>query len=114
MNDIKIIRLFNPELNNLSNQLLIIDLKKKKYNNRILSIQNFMEKYPYYNNDEFKYFYPEKNNYSNSEILSKIMQIDYGKLFSIAILLYSHASSIQDFFFSSVSFIIFIEFVFNI
>ena len=27
----------------------------------------------------------EKNNYSNSEILSKIMQIDYGKLFSIAL-----------------------------
>ena len=56
MNDIKIIRLFNPDLNNVSNQILIIDLKKKKYNDRILSIQNFMEQYPYYNNDEYKYF----------------------------------------------------------
>ena len=32
MNDIKIIKLFNPDLNNLSNQLLIIELKKYKYN----------------------------------------------------------------------------------
>jgi len=69
MNDIKIIRLFNPDLNNLSNQLLIIYLKKKKYNDRILSIQHFMEKYTYYNNDEYKYFYPNLNNYSKLDLM---------------------------------------------
>lgn len=69
MNDIKIIKLFNPDLNNLSNQLLIIDLKKKKYNDRILSIQNFMEKYSYYNNDEYKYFYPNLSNYSKLDLM---------------------------------------------
>jgi hypothetical protein len=69
MNDIKIIRLFNPDLNNVSNQILIIDLKKKKYNDRILSIQNFMEQYPYYNNDEYKYFYPILANYSKLDLM---------------------------------------------
>jgi hypothetical protein len=69
MNDIKIIRLFNPDLNNVSNQILIIDLKKKKYNDRILSIQNFMEQYPYYNNDEYKYFYPILGNYSKLDLM---------------------------------------------
>ena len=69
MNDIKIIRLFNPDLNNISNQILIIDLKKKKYNDRILSIQNFMEQYPYYNNDEYKFFYPNLNNYSKLDLM---------------------------------------------
>ena len=69
MNDIKIIKLFNPDLNNLSNQLLIIELKKNKYQNRILSIQNFMEKYYYYNNDEYKYFYPELSNYSKLDLM---------------------------------------------
>jgi hypothetical protein len=69
MNDIKIIRLFNPDLNNISNQILIIDLKKKKYNDRILSIQNFMEKYSYYNNDEYKYFYPILANYSKLDLM---------------------------------------------
>ena len=69
MNDIKIIRLFNPDLNNISNQILIIDLKKKKYNDRILSIQNFMEKYSYYNNDEYKYFYPNLSNYSKFDLM---------------------------------------------
>ena len=79
MNDIKIIKLFNPDLNNLSNQLLIIELKKNKYNDnkyndnkykdRILSIQHFMEKYSYYNNDEYKYFYPELTNYSKLDLM---------------------------------------------
>ncbi len=79
MNDIKIIKLFNPDLNNLSNQLLIIELKKNKYNDnkynnnkykdRILSIQHFIEKYSYYNNDEYKYFYPELSNYSKLDLM---------------------------------------------
>ena len=42
---------------------------KEKYNERIISIQSFMDKYNYYNNDEYKYFYPELINYSKLDLM---------------------------------------------